>query len=355
MKRTALFAALSLVLTAGSALAQDKTATPAAPAKAATPTLKVGDAAPALAVTNWVKGEAITGFEKGRSYVVEFWATWCGPCIASMPHLTELQAEYKSKGLVIVGVSAKDPNNSLEAVTAMVKDKGDGMGYTVAYDADRATSDAYMKASGQRGIPCSFVVDTKGTIAYIGHPLFLDGVLEKVTAGTWNADKDGAAVKALQEEFFGVYSAGSPEAQLEKIDSLEKKAPKLAKNLLMIKYMAQMEKGDTAGASRTGSTIVDQAIKSKNAMELNSIAWGIVDPDGNVTNKDLDLAFRAAKAAVEITQEKDGAILDTLARVYWLKGDKAKAIETQKKAVEHAEGDMKADLEKVLAEYTKGK
>ncbi len=52
--------------------------------------LSVGDAAPKLAVKEFVKGDPIAQLEKGKTYVVEFWATWCGPCRTSIPHLTEL-------------------------------------------------------------------------------------------------------------------------------------------------------------------------------------------------------------------------------------------------------------------------
>jgi len=355
MKRSALLAALTLALCAGSTALAQETAAPA-PAKApAAKSLKVGDAAPALNVTTWVKGEPVTSFEKGRTYVVEFWATWCGPCIASMPHLTELQAEFKDKGLVIVGVSAKDKMNTLEAVQAMVKDKGDTMGYTVAFDADRATYTSFMEAAGQNGIPCSFVVDKAGKIAFIGHPLFLDAVLGKVTAGTWDAAKDPAAIEALQKDFFAVYEAETPADQIKRIEAIEKNHPKLAGKLATMKFQAQMESGDFTGASKTGNAVVDAAIKSKNSMDLNQIAWAIVDPQGNVAKKDLDLAFKAADAANTITGGKDAAILDTLARVHFLKGNKAKAIELQEKAVANATGPMKADLQKALDEYKAAK
>src|SRR5262245_341024 len=66
--------------------------------------LKIGDLAPALHPMAWIKGEPITHYDRGRICVVEFWATWCPPCIEAMPGLTALQAKYRNK-LTVVGIN----------------------------------------------------------------------------------------------------------------------------------------------------------------------------------------------------------------------------------------------------------
>ena len=118
------------ILMAGTcASAQLKPAAPAPqPAATFAPTLKPGSPAPALSVAKWVKGEPLKGFESGRIYVVEFWATWCGPCVATIPHLTELQARYADKGVTVVGVTSEDPNNRIEKIERFVEHKGGLMG-----------------------------------------------------------------------------------------------------------------------------------------------------------------------------------------------------------------------------------
>lgn len=65
--------------------------------------LKVGDVAPKLQTGAWVQGEPVGNFEKGKVYLVEFWATWCRPCLANVPHLNELHQTFKNKGLVVIG------------------------------------------------------------------------------------------------------------------------------------------------------------------------------------------------------------------------------------------------------------
>lgn len=348
-------AALSLCLPA---LAQQNTAAPAKiepkaaqPEKKA-PTLKAGDLAPALSVENWVKGEPVTGFEKGRVYVVEFWATWCGPCIASIPHLTQIQKEYKGK-VQLIGVSGSDKD--LATVENFVKQQGDKMGYTVAFDGDRSMSDTWMKPAGRNGIPCSFVIDRDSKIAWIGHPRAgLDAVLAKVVAGTFNATEWAATETKANELRKTAFEAGQSEdfdAATKALDALAALDPTFAADAGMMKWrMLLMQKKDYAAAYATANTLFTGPLKN-DAESLNEIAWTILDAEG-IENRNIDLAMKIAQHAVDLENGENGMIIDTLARAYWEKGDKAKAIELQRKAVEKANNEaMKKELQATLAKY----
>jgi thiol-disulfide isomerase/thioredoxin len=342
MSKSAKFVTLAMLLAASTALAQGDATTnnkgekqPQKDKQAEVKKLSLGDRAPELAIQTWVKGDPITGFEKGRVYVVEFWATWCGPCIAGMPHVTEIQKEYKSKGVTVIGVNIwDDPAN----VAPFMKDRGaqpNGdtlMGYTVAIEKKDNPDDVrhgvmsktWMEAAGRNGIPSAFIVDQKGTVAWMGHPSQMDTPLKEVVAGTWSIErakdleaKERAAAKS-QSDFNKAYQTGNFD-----------EAFKIARE-------------------HVATTWKD------NAMMLNTVAWYIVDPEKEVPNRDLELATKAADRANELTKGENPMILDTVARVYFLKGNVKKAYELQEKAVKlNTEAGLKDELEGRLAEYKK--
>jgi thiol-disulfide isomerase/thioredoxin len=64
---------------------------------------------------------------EGKAVVIDFWATWCGPCRVEIPHLQELHKKYGKDGLIVIGLNLEDPVEDKQAVKKFVKDFG--MGY----------------------------------------------------------------------------------------------------------------------------------------------------------------------------------------------------------------------------------
>ena len=180
-------------------------------------TLKVGDPAPKLQLDKWLKGEPVKQFEKGKIYVIECWATWCGPCIASMPHVTKMQAKYKDKGVTVIGVNVWE--RDLAAPEPFVKKMGDKMGYAVATDVLPATDDGspgvgmmattWLKAAGRNGIPCSFIVDRQSKIAWIGHPMMMERPLSLIADNKFDPADEAKFTEKMDElnKEFGVANA----------------------------------------------------------------------------------------------------------------------------------------------------
>ncbi|HVJ68305.1 MAG TPA: redoxin family protein [Caulifigura sp.] len=301
--------------------------------------LNIGSPAPAIAISEWAKGDKVDGFKPGQLYVVEFWATWCGPCIGSMPHLAELQTKYKDK-VTMIGVSQEDASK----VTDFLKqEREEGVTwdktitYRIAVDDEGKTSQAFMSAAGENGIPTAFIVGKEGVIEWIGHPIQLDEPLAKVVAGTWDrsiAKKERDEIQArmfammkAQREIRRALSSGDIDAAIKVVDELMASQPKAAQlGFLKLQLLGQRENKDEAKqyAEELAKKIWDEAVM------LNDLSWGIAEQDYPGS---LDTALKAAKRAVELTKEKDGAVMDTLARVYFEQGNLDEAIAWSKKAV----------------------
>jgi len=165
-------------------------------------TLRIGDPAPELKVT-WLKGTPVESIAKDKIYVVEFWATWCGPCKLAMPHLSELAKQYEGK-VTFIGVDVwekgfqeKTYETFLPSLKEFIASMGDKMAYNVAMDNnDLYMANKWMTASGQGGIPATFLIKD-GKIIWIGHPIKLDKILEDVLADTYDMASNA---KAFNEE-----------------------------------------------------------------------------------------------------------------------------------------------------------
>lgn len=135
--------------------------------------LKVGDVAPPVTVTDWVKGKPMDVLKdnKGKVIVLEFWATWCAPCIQMIPSNTALYQRYKDKGLIFIGMTDSGQGQQLNSVQTFVTQQGDRMDYPIAFDSTMKTDLAYIQGTGAVGIPHAVVIGKDGKVAWFGHPL----------------------------------------------------------------------------------------------------------------------------------------------------------------------------------------
>ena len=333
----------------------------------AEPTLRIGDAAPKLTTGKWMQGEPVKDFEKGKAYLVEFWATWCGPCRESIPHLNEVAAKYKDKNLVVIGQDCWEDDDDL--VAPFIKKMGDKMTYRVALDdkADKETgamAQNWMEAAGQEGIPSAFVVDTKGRIAWIGHPMELkDQVIEDVLAGKFDVRKaaedydkkqrNEAKLRVAGQELGRAMQKKDWDAATAKLDEIEKLLPEDARSGVGVtRFSILIGKKDYPAAYKLAAKISEA---NKDDMQLqNDLAWQIAT-DKQIEQRDLKLAQTIATRGSEAAKGKNPAVLDTLARVLFMQDKKDEAIAMQEKAVKLAEADAKEGMQSTLDSYKKGK
>ena len=208
-------------------------------------TLHMGDSAPALTPSKWVKGDAVAKFEPDKIYVIEFWATWCGPCRQSIPHVTELQKKYSDVTFIGMDCWEQEPDN----VPDFVKKMGDKMDYRVAMDdTDGNNGKNWLLAAGQEGIPTAFVIGKDSKIAWIGHPMAMEEPLKQIVAGTFDIKKAQAAAKT-QEEIQSQLGKALEAGDLNAIDKFAKEHPEMAGELASLKYQLLMQKKDYAGAT----------------------------------------------------------------------------------------------------------
>lgn len=331
--------------------------------------LKVGDPAPRLQTGRWVQGTPVTDFERDKVYIVEFWATWCGPCRTSIPHLNAIHQKFKDRGLVVIGQDCWEQDES--KVEPFIKGMGDKMTYRVALD-DRRDSEkgkmaeTWMEAANQNGIPAAFLVDKNGLIAWIGHPMALqEPLVEGVLAGTHDLKKAQADFEKAQKEIEAWKAARVPRAEVQaaiREKDWDAAAARLARAeaVLSAEEIRGLRSGillaqrDYAGVAKLVSDSAGSAALQEDPRRagwLNGIAWAMaIDPD--ISAADLGRAETIARQACEASGNNSAMILDTLARVLFRRDRTADAIALQEKAVRLAPGEP--GFAETLESYRKG-
>lgn len=346
--------------------------------------LTIGSDAPALNIEHWVqngngKFKPVTKFASDKVYVIEFWATWCGPCIQSMPHLAQLQTAYADKGVQLISISDED----LETVEKFLERPVRGSKkakeedkdakpqtyreltsvYCLTTDPDQSSNKDYMEAAAQQGIPTAFIVGKDSKIEWIGHPMEMDGPLSKVVDGTWDRAAFQAEMKAKQEadrimqEIQELAQAGKFDQAVGKIDGVLAKAtePQQMFQWRMIKMQLLLAGKKNDDAAKLSESIFAE-LAGKPEM-VNGFAWNLfemADQGGPRADEVLKQAIIACeKEVAKAPKEVKASLWDTTAHILNMQGEKAKAIKLEEAAVEIAEGQDLEFMKQFLAELKK--
>ena len=289
--------------------------------------LEVGDPAPDIAVTKWVSKTPVTlASAKGKLLVVEFWATWCGPCKMTIPHLNTLHAKYQDKQVVFAGITREKEAIVLPFI------KETPMHYHVGIDGETTTHAAYMK--GVPGIPHAVVVDGTGKVAWQGHPMGgMDAVIEQLLAGTFDPQR-AKTLASLRQKLQAAYRSRSIEKVLAVLDETIQAVPDdpeayRAKRRLLIRQKKHDE-ADALLLAMTKACATDADVVAEVATVLAT------RPD--LERRNMPQALTLAHQAVTLTEGKDADTLAVLARVHYELGHLATALATAEKAVAVATG-----------------
>ncbi len=320
--------------------------------EAAVELLTIGSKAPVLDIENWISDgngqfKKVTTFEKGKVYVVEFWATWCGPCVASMPHLSETQQQYANKGVQLISVSSEELETVEKFLLGEVRGGKPGQtyaeltsNYCLTCDPDQSTSKDYMKAAGQNGIPCAFLVGKTGLIEWIGHPMGMDEALKQVVENSWDREAFATLFKqkqmfesVIQPQVLAAYRGGDLEKAVGILDKalttltdkdLVEQATSMRRAIILlaggdkavqeVAQFVEKNKQDNAALDKMGRMIFMMAARSQ--------------IKGEVVKAGIELAKQTQK-----NDPKSAGPLELLSHLFYIDGNLDQAIDTQKKAV----------------------
>ena len=356
------------------------------------PTLVIGSKAPELDIEHWLSDNdglfpQVKKFEAGNIYVIDFWSVRSFQSLQMMHKMGDIQFEYEGKDVQIISVSVDD----LDTVEDFLEKESFGAkegepaktfgeltrSYCLTADPDKSVLNDYLIASGQRSFS-TFIVGKTGLIEWIGSASEMTKPLDKIAAGKWDrkafkkefiekqaaeAEKRKNAVKigrklrkamsGVQEKIADGDESAAVDLLAELSDDEELETVKPMLDTMRLQLMIPLEHEDTVAD-------LEEFVEEYKAdgSTLNTVTWHIYElfdeSGGDVDTEVLELARKGAEYAAKAEPES-GAILDTLAHfIYIVDEDLDKAIEVQRKAVEHA-GIQREDIQPFLDELLREK
>lgn len=322
--------------------------------------LTIGSPAPALDIEHWVQDgngffDPVTEFEDGKIYVVEFWATWCGPCIQSMPQLAEMQQKFRGEGVQIISITTE----TLDEVKDLLGKEHPAGGktfaeitsaYCLTADPDESASDDYMRASGSNGIPMAFIVGKTGEIDWMGHPMSMDDPLQAIIDDQWDRDafkKEMEEQKLMQEnmqQLARLAGTGKLDEALQFVEELIASASSdiyrshwtSIKNEL--KLSGDRLDDETIAYFRAQLVTLEEEKQVQSLLQLGNFLYGVTEQGAKAGPlvKDTIAAIERQELA-DVPEVLVPLYHNTLARLSELEGNFKKAAAAQAKAMESSD------------------
>jgi thiol-disulfide isomerase/thioredoxin len=198
--------------------------------------IKINSKAPEIIITDWIENVPADKNLNSKNVVLEFWATWCGPCIAAVPHMNKIQKELKNEDVYFVSIT----DESVGKVKKILK----RIDFASIVVSDQTKQTQVNFGDGIKGLetfPLTVIIDDKGIVKWIGEPKELSSKMisnllslklntETNKINKLNKDLENLSFKALVNSDLSEYFNITRAEKNIKIKRLDK-----AKNIIELK------------------------------------------------------------------------------------------------------------------------
>lgn len=269
----------------------------------------VGSKLPPIELEGFTQTPAKTFSDySGRAVMFEFFAYWCGPCAASVPHVNEIQKEWGPKGLSVIGVTDESVSLTEPWISANKAE------YAYAYDKGGKLSGFF----GVDSIPRAVVVDATGTVLFNGHPASLDeSVIARAVTGAltkplweWTGAAKGVKAALLKRDYRTALDLAAKLGEADEGPEILAVVQGMVRSKVDALRGAQA-KGDFLGARTAATSLQKELAGLPEAEEAAKIAAAIAaDPQALEIIKGQEKLARIVGKEPRKTKERLAAIED---------------------------------------------